>query len=73
LHGSKGAYSVSIEGDEQLKKALDLFQHGRTVKELYAVKAEQLKPVTTDEIKRRIDANDMAGMKGAVPEPRKKK
>jgi len=66
LHGSKGAYSVSIEGDEQLKKALDLFQHGRTVKELYAVKAEQLKPVPTDEIKRRIDANDMAGAKEAT-------
>jgi len=72
LYGSKGAYSVSIEGDEQLKKALDLFQHGRTVKELYAVKAEQLKPVTTDEIKRRIEANDMVG-RGEVTAPRKKK
>jgi carboxyl-terminal processing protease len=54
LHGSNAAYMVSIEGDEQLKRALDLFTHGKTVKELYAVKADDLKPVTTEEMKRRI-------------------
>jgi len=54
LHGSTAAYMVSIEGDEQLKRALDLFTHGRTVKELYAVQADELKPVTTEEMKRRI-------------------
>ena len=52
LHGSKAAYVVAIEGDEQLKKALDLFKHGHTVKDMYAVKADELKPVSTDEIKK---------------------
>jgi len=52
LHGGTAAYMVYMEGDEQLKKALDLFLHGRTIKDLYAVKAEDLKPVPTDEIKR---------------------
>ena len=45
---------VAIEGDEQLKKALDLFEHGHTVKDLYAVKAEDLKPVSTAQIKQLI-------------------
>ena len=51
LHGSKAAYLVSIEGDEQLKKALDLFAHGRTMKEFYALNPEELRPVPTDRIK----------------------
>ena len=51
LHGSKAAYLVSIEGDEQLKKALDLFAHGRTMKEFYALTPEELRPVPTDRIK----------------------
>src|SRR6185503_20377707 len=54
LHGSKGAYMVSIEGDDQLKKTLDLFKHGRTVKDLYAVTADELKPLTTEDIKRAV-------------------
>jgi carboxyl-terminal processing protease len=56
LGGSKAAYMVSIEGDEQLKRALDVFSHGRTMKDYFAVKAEDLKPLPTDEIKRRIRA-----------------
>lgn len=60
LHGSKAAYMVAIEGDEQLKRALDLFHHGRTVKEMYAVKADELKAVPTEEIKRRIDSAAVA-------------
>jgi carboxyl-terminal processing protease len=54
LHGNKAAYLVSIEGDDQLKKALDLFTHGRTVKDLYAVKADELKSLTAEELKRRV-------------------
>jgi carboxyl-terminal processing protease len=50
LHGTKAAYMVSIEGDEQLKKALDLFAHGRTLKDLYVVKGEDLRPISTAEI-----------------------
>ncbi|HZL85885.1 MAG TPA: S41 family peptidase [Candidatus Krumholzibacteria bacterium] len=51
LHGTKAAYMVSIEGDEQLKKALDLFAHGHTMKEFYALNPEELRPVPTDRIK----------------------
>ncbi len=51
LHGSKAAYLVTIEGDEQLKKALDLFHHGRTTKEFYALNPADLQPVPTDRIK----------------------
>ncbi len=51
LHGTKAAYLVSIEGDEQLKKVLDLFAHGRTMKEFYALNPEELRPVPTDRIK----------------------
>jgi carboxyl-terminal processing protease len=54
LHGSKAAYMVSIEGDDQLKRTLDLFTHGKTVKDLYAVTAADLKAVPTEEIKRGI-------------------
>jgi carboxyl-terminal processing protease len=54
LHGSKAAYMVSIEGDDQLKKTLDLFKHGRTVKDFYAVTADELKPLTTEDIKRAV-------------------
>jgi carboxyl-terminal processing protease len=54
LGGSKAAYLVSIEGDDQLKRALDVFSHGRTMKDYFAVKAEDLKPLPTDEMKRRI-------------------
>jgi carboxyl-terminal processing protease len=54
LHGSKAAYMVSIEGDEQLKRTLDLFTHGHTVKDMYAVQADELKPLDTNEIKKRI-------------------
>jgi len=54
LHGTKAAYMVSIEGDDQLKKALDLFTHGRTVKELYAVHADDLKGLSAEELKRRV-------------------
>ena len=64
LHGSKAAYLVSIEGDDQLKKALDLFAHGRTVKDLYAVKANELKEVSTEEMKRRM------GGKSVTADPR---
>lgn len=52
LHGSKAAHMVYIEGDEQLKKTLDLFERGRTVKELYAVSGDDLQPVPTETIKR---------------------
>jgi len=51
LHGSKAAYLVAIEGDEQLKKALDLFAHGQTVKQLYALSPDDLQPVTTAQMK----------------------
>ncbi len=51
LHGTKAAYMVSIEGDEQLKKALDLFAHGHTMKEFYALNPEELRPVSIDRIK----------------------
>ena len=53
-HGTKAAYMVSIEGDEQLKRTLDLFNHGHTVKEFYAVTADELKPMPTDMIKRSV-------------------
>lgn len=59
LHGTKAAYMVSIEGDDQLKKALDLFTHGKTVKDLYAIKAEDLKSLTTAEIKQRVGSDGM--------------
>lgn len=59
LHGTKAAYLVSIEGDDQLKKALDLFTHGKTVKDLYAIKAEDLKSLTTAEIKQRVGSDGM--------------
>jgi len=52
LNGSKAAYLVSIEGDDQLKRALDLFTHGHTVKDLYLVKSEELKPIPTEDLKR---------------------
>jgi hypothetical protein len=54
LHGTKAAYMVSIEGDDQLKKALDLFTHGRTVKDFYAIKADDLKTLSAEELKRRV-------------------
>ena len=57
LHGSKAAYLVSIEGDEQLKKALDVFAHGHTMKDFYAVKADDLKPLSTEDLKRRIKSD----------------
>jgi carboxyl-terminal processing protease len=53
-HGTNAAYMVSIEGDEQLKKTLDLFNHGRTVKDFYAVTAAELKPMSTETMKRSI-------------------
>jgi carboxyl-terminal processing protease len=59
LHGTKAAYLVSIEGDDQLKKALDLFAHGKTVKDLYAVKAEDLKSLTTADIKQRVGSDGL--------------
>jgi len=52
LFGSKAAYLVTIEGDEQLKKALDLFEHGATVHELYVVSGDELQPVATETMKR---------------------
>jgi carboxyl-terminal processing protease len=55
LHGSKAAYMVSIEGDEQLKKALDLFDHGASVQALYAVTADELEPLTTKEIRQLLN------------------
>ena len=54
LHGSKAAYLVSIEGDEQLKRALDIFQHGHTMKEFFALTGDDLKAVPTEEIKKRM-------------------
>ena len=51
LHGTKAAYLVSIEGDEQLKKALDLFAHGHTMKEFYVLSPEEVRAVPTDRIK----------------------
>jgi carboxyl-terminal processing protease len=65
-HGSKAAYMVSIEGDEQLKRTLDLFTHGHTVKEFYAVKADELKPLSTEEIKRRIHEDAKSRSNSAV-------
>jgi len=52
LHGSKAAYLVTIEGDEQLKKTLDLFDRGKTVKDLCAVKADDLVAIPTETIKK---------------------
>jgi carboxyl-terminal processing protease len=57
LHGSKAAYQVRIEGDEQLKTALDLFKRGRTLKELYAVQAADLTAIPTLEMKQGMTPN----------------
>ena len=73
LHGSKASYLVNIEGDEQLKKTLDLFERGKTVKDLYAVKADDLHPVPTETIKKMlVPANATASLKGADPQPKQK-
>ena len=60
LFGSKAAYLVTIEGDDQLKKALDLFEHGATVNELYVVSADDLHPVATETMKRLLDSQKRA-------------
>jgi carboxyl-terminal processing protease len=60
LHGSKAAYQVRIEGDEQLKKALDLFKHGGTLKDLYAVQAADLTAIPTNEMKQGMEATGQA-------------
>jgi carboxyl-terminal processing protease len=57
LHGSKAAYQVRIEGDEQLKTTLDLFKRGRTLKELYAVQASELTAIPTLEMKEGMTPN----------------
>ena len=46
--------SFKMLQDDQLKKTLDLFKHGRTVKDFYAVTADELKPLTTEDIKRAV-------------------
>ena len=85
LHGSKASYLVNIEGDEQLKKTLDLFERGKTVKDLYAVKADDLHPVPTETIKKMlVPANTTASARSgdhadpqakqadrAAPQPKK--
>jgi carboxyl-terminal processing protease len=62
LFGSKGAYLVTIEGDEQLKKALDLFEHGATVDELYVVSADDLEPMATETMKQLLDSQSRASV-----------
>jgi len=52
LHGSKAAYMVQIEGDEQLKRALDLFKRGTTVKQLYALSEKDITPLSDEAWKR---------------------
>ena len=60
LFGSKAAYQVRIEGDEQLKTALDLFKQGRTLKDLYAVQAADLTAIPTNEMKQGMESKGQA-------------
>lgn len=60
LYGSKAAYLVTIEGDEQLKKALDLFERGATMDELYVVSGDDLQPMATETMKRLLSEQERA-------------
>jgi carboxyl-terminal processing protease len=54
LIGADAAYQVRMEGDEQLRKALDLFVHGKSLAALYAVKAEELQAISSEDFQRKL-------------------